>query len=198
MEIEGPRIKIRPLLLEDVFLMRQWGIHEDTLIGDYNFPELDDSDIKRWYRSKITGKKNKYYAVFNKENKLVGYMGIKDIKKFKRESTLGLVFDPNYVSKGYGTETLEIFLEYYFTTMGMKKMFLEVTDFNKRAYGLYKKIGFVKIDTYLDYFFDQNLDLTDPYYLKEQSSFVIKNKKVYNIIYKMRLEKEDFFGRTRI
>ncbi|WFA08364.1 GNAT family N-acetyltransferase [Tissierella sp. Yu-01] len=197
MEIKGPRITIRPLKLEDVFLMRGWGTHDNPLIADYNFPDLSDKDIERWHRKKTSSFKNKYYGIYNEEEKFIGYMGIKNIKRFKRESTLGLVFDPSYVSKRYGTETLDTFLNYYFTQMNMRRMFLEVAEFNERAYKLYINMGFKKEGYYLDYFFDQDLDLSNPYFLKEQSSFVINNKKIYNYIYRMRLEKEDFFARIR-
>jgi RimJ/RimL family protein N-acetyltransferase len=119
-------------------------------------------------------------------------MGIKNIKKVKKESTLGIVFDPNYVSKGYGSETLRVFLNYYFKQLKMKRMYLEVAEFNKRAYKAYKNIGFKPIGYYLDEFHDTSLDLNNPYYLKYKSSFVIKGKKIYNYIYKMKITKVDF------
>ena len=120
-------------------------------------------------------------------------MGIKDIKVIKRESTLGIVLDPNQVNKGYGTEILDTFLRHYFTDMKMKKMILEVAEFNKRAYRVYQKIGFKPIGYYLDEFFDSELDLSSTYYLEEKSSFVITDKKIYNYIYKMVLNKKRFF-----
>lgn len=192
MGIKGKRIIIKELKLEDVYQMRNWGLHKNPLIEDYNFPPMDDNEIKTWYRRKTGRKSNKYYGITNEQNKLIGYMGIKDIKRFRRESTLGIVFDPNYVNKGYGTETLDTFLEYYFTEMRMKSMILEVTEFNRRAYKVYEKIGFKPIGYYLDEFFDSRLDLSDPYYIKEESSFVIQDGKIYNYIYKMRLKRKVF------
>ena len=61
--------------------------------------------------------------------------------------------------------------------MKMKKMILEVAEFNKRAYRVYQKIGFKPIGYYLDEFFDSELDLSSTYYLEEKSSFVITDKK---------------------
>lgn len=192
MEIKGERITIKELKLEDVYDMRGWGFHENPLIKDYNFPPMNDDEIKRWYRMKTNKKSNKYYGIRNREDKLIGYMGIKDIKRLKRESTLGLVLDPDNVDKGYGTEILKTFLAYYFTEMRMRTMLLEVTEFNRRAYRVYEKIGFKSIGYYLDEFFDSKLDLSSPYYIEEESSFVIKDKKIYNYIYKMRIKKKDF------
>lgn len=193
LEIRGERVIIRDLQLEDVFNMKNWGTHENPLIEDYNFPPMNDKEIKLWYKMKTNRLFNKYYGILNEDNRLIGYMGTKDIKVIRRESTLGIVLDPNYVNKGYGTEILDTFLEYYFTEMKMKKMILEVAEFNKRAYRVYEKVGFLPVGYYLDEFFDSNLNLTNPYYLEEKSSFVITNKKIYNYIYKMVLNKKRFF-----
>lgn len=197
MDIRGPRIGIRKLKLEDVFQMRKWGYHESPLLGDYNFPDMNDRELKLWYKLKTIGWYNKYYGIFNEENKLIGYMGIKSIRRIKRESTLGIVFDPNYVSMGYGTECLSIFLNHYFTKMKMKRMYLEVAEFNKRAYRLYEKMGFKPVGYYLDEFYDKRLDLSNRYYLDEKSSFVITDKKIYNYIYKMKLDKKTFLNRQQ-
>lgn len=192
MDIRSERVNIKDLECKDVYLMRDWGLHENPLIEDYNFPPMSDIEIKIWYRQKTRKKSNRYYSITNEENKLIGYMGIKHIKRFRRESTLGIVFDPNYVDKGYGTETLNLFLEHYFLEMKMKKMILEVAKFNKRAYRVYEKMGFKEAGYYLDDFFDPNLDLSNPYYTKEKSSFVIKDKKIYNYVYRMILSREKF------
>jgi len=192
MEIKGPRITIRPLELQDVYKMRFWGYHNNPLLADYNFPKMTNKEIKIWYRYKTIWWLNKYFAILNNEGSLIGYLGIKNIKRIRRESTLGLVFDPNYISMRYGTEALRTFLDYYFNEMRMKKMYLEVAEFNKRAYKLYENMGFKPEGYYLDEFFDQRINLCSPYYLEEESSFVINNKKIYNYIYRMKLSKEDF------
>ena len=192
MKIKGRRIIIEKLKLEDVYKMRSWGVHENPLIEDYNFPPMNDIEIKIWFRKKTNTLHNKYYGVKNEEGKLIGYLGIKEIKRFWRQSTLGIVIDPSNVDKGYGSEILETYLNYYFGEMKMKSMLLEVAEFNKRAYRVYEKMGFKPVGYYLDEFFNSGLDLTNSYYLKEKSSFVIKGKKIYNYIYKMKINKRDF------
>ena len=193
MEIKGKRVTIRDLQLEDVFEMRKWGYHDNPLLEDYNFPQMSDKEIGLWYKMKANGIFNKYYGIRNENNELIGYMGIKGIKIIRREATLGIVLDPNHINKGYGTEILDTFLHFYFTKMKMRKMILEVAEFNKRAYRVYEKIGFQPVGYYLDDFFNQGLDLTNPYYLEEKSSFVIDGQKIYNYIYKMILSKKRFF-----
>lgn len=192
MKLKGERVTIRPLKVEDVFYMRNWGYHDNPLLSDYNFPTITDNEVHAWYQLKTLPWYNKYYGVLNEEGKLIGYMGIKNIRKVKKESTLGIVFDPNYVNQGYGSETLTVFLKYYFKELNMKRMFLEVAEFNKRAYKAYEKIGFKPVGYYLDLFHDTTLDLNNPYYLDHKSSFVFKGKKIYTYIYKMKLSKNEF------
>lgn len=192
MKISGEKVTIRPLELKDVFEMRNWGYHGNPLLSDYNFPLMNDRQIKKWYNYKTNTFFNKYYGVFSKSQKLIGYLGIKDIRFIRRESTLGIVFDPNYIDQGYGTETLKEYLNYYFNEMKMKKMYLEVAEFNQRALRLYRKMGFKSIGYYLDEFHDQKMDLDNRYYLQNKSCFVIHEERIYNYIYRMKLDKEEF------
>lgn len=189
MELRGERVTITPMKLEDVYLLKDWGTHENPLLSDYNLKDLSLEELEAWCYHKIKNKNNRYFSVFNEENRFIGYMGIKNIRKIFRDSVLGIVFDPNYVNKGYGTESIITFLDYYFNEMDMKRLYLEVAKFNKRAMRCYEKCGFKIVDSYLVEFFDQSIDTNNPYYVKEKSSFVIRNKKIYNYIYKMKIDK---------
>lgn len=195
MEIIGERVKIRPLKVSDVFEMRNWGLHKNPLLDDYNFPDMNDKQIQKWYEIKTKSLFNKYFAIFSEEDRLIGYMGMKEIKFLKKESTLGIVFDPNILNMGYGTETLKYFLKEYFTNMKMKKMCLEVAEFNYRAQSVYKKMGFENVGYYLEEF-DLDIDIDDPYYKEVKSCFVINDKKIYNYIYKMKLDREVFLSKV--
>ncbi len=192
MEIIGKRIKMAPLKLEDAYFMRIWGTHDNPLLSDYNLPFISDEELTEWYYYKTGDKSRRYYGVFNEENRFIGYMGIKNIRRIWKDAVLGIVFDPNYVNQGYGTEAITTFLDYYFKEMKMRKLFLEVAQFNKRALRCYEKSGFKIIDRYLDEFFDQRIDFRDPYFVSEKSSFVIKRGKVYNYIYKMKIDKNTY------
>lgn len=196
MEIKDGDILIRPLIQEDVFEMEKWGVHKSPLLADYNYPNMSDTEKRRWYRIKTFNLFNKYFAILT-NSRLIGYMGIKNIKRIRKESTLGIVFDPNFTDKGYGTRTLELFLNYYFHHMNMKVIYLEVAKFNDRAMRVYEKMGFKITSYYCEEFFNQRLDLKDPYYLEAKASFVIVDEKLYNYIYRMKLKMEDFTGNTR-
>jgi len=192
MELRGNRIKITPMKMEDVYNFKNWGIHENQLLADYNLSHLSDGELEEWYYYKTNRPNQIYFSVFNEENRMIGYFGIKNIRKILKDAILGIVFDPNYVNQGYGTETIMTFLDYYFNVLKMRKLYLEVTKYNRRALRCYQKNGFKIVAEYLYEFFDQNIDTNNPYFINEQSSFVIKKGKIYNYIYKMEIDKKAY------
>jgi RimJ/RimL family protein N-acetyltransferase len=194
MKLKGKRITIEDLKLEDVYEMVNWGKHENVLLDDYNFPFRTDSDIKKWYNIKTKPLRNHYYSVRNENGILIGYFGIKDKKYIFRSAYLGIVFDPNFLDMGYGTETFMTFLPYYFGKMKMLTLYLEVAEFNDRAYHLYQKIGFQKIAYYLDVFPEQSLDIRNPYFVEKRDAFVIEDGIIYQQIFRMKLTRHKFFS----
>ena len=197
MSIKGERITIKPIKLKDAYSMTNWGKHKNPLLFDYNLPPLTKKEIKEWYKFKTGESSKKYYSIFNEHDRFIGYMGIKNIRRILRQATFGIVLDPNYVNQGYGTETIMTYLNYFFNQKNMRILYLEVAKFNKRAIRCYEKSGFKVIDMYLEKFFDQTLDLNNPYFLKEKSSFVIENRKIYNYIYKMKIDKKTYLKKEK-
>ncbi|HHV38266.1 MAG TPA: GNAT family N-acetyltransferase [Tepidimicrobium sp.] len=192
MKIVGERVIITPMKLEDVYFMMNWGKHDNPLFFDYNLPSLTSKQVEKWYNYKTRRGNNRYYSVFNEDSTLIGYMGIKKIRRLWRDAVLGIVFDPNYMDQGYGTEAITAYLDYYFNVMNMRVMYLEVAKFNRRAIQCYKKCGFYTIDKYLDLFFDQQIDRNSKFFIQESSSFEIMEGKIYNYIYKMRIDRNAY------
>jgi RimJ/RimL family protein N-acetyltransferase len=191
--IKGERVKISELKLDDVFQMQKWGKHSNPLFYDYNFPELTDEEVEEWYRIKKGKKNKKCFSIKNKSDKVIGYMTIKDIKRFKRQATLGIVFDPEYINKGYGTEAIKVFLSYYFNQMKMKSMKLQVAKFNKRAIRCYEKCGFIKTKEYKERLEDQSIRIfDDDIYTEIKDDFTIEKGIIYSYFYEMKVDKERF------
>lgn len=190
--IRGNKVKLIPLKLEDAIYMKDWGKHETPLLNDYNFPYSKYEDIAEWYDYKINSRNKKYFAIYNEEGRVIGYLGIKGIRKIRKKATLGIVFDPNYVDKGYGTDAIKAFINYFFNKMKMRTLLLEVANFNKRAIKCYENCGFIKYKKYLIKYHDQTIDRENPYFKNEESCFVIKWNKIYNYIYKMKIDRNTY------
>lgn len=190
--IKGDYIEFEKLTLNHIRKMKHWGVHKSPLFRDYNFIFRSDEERKDFLLQKTISPFNKYYAIIY-INEVIGFIGLKKINILTKNSTLGLVLNPDLVGMGYGTAVLCKFLDDYFNVQNMKKMELEVAGYNPRARKVYEKMGFVEKKSYLQSYPNISIDKNSPEYLEFKKEFVIgKNGKVYNYVYKMELQKEEF------
>lgn len=189
----GERTIIRELKREDVDRMIKWGKHEEPIFLHYNFPYLNDKERDLWYKIKTQELKKKCYGIEDLDNNLIGYISLRDMKFLKRESELGIVFDPSYIDKGYGTDALWNFLEIYFERLKMKRLILKVAKYNNRAIRCYEKCGFERIDEVLDYFEEQYEDNeVERNLLSKQRDIIVKDNKLMTKYYYMHITKKIF------
>lgn len=140
--IRSKRLSIDELTLNDAYQMMDWTKAEDILKREYHFLTTRDGDVERWYNNRIDRKDMRSFAVRTHEGKTIGFISIRNINKLFKSATLGITFDMNYLQLGYGTESLRLFLSYYFKELKMRVLNLDVADHNKRAINCYKKVGF--------------------------------------------------------
>jgi RimJ/RimL family protein N-acetyltransferase len=62
-----------------------------------------------------------------------------------RSCELGIsIGDHDYLGKGYGSEAVELILDYAFKYRNFHRVYLQVTETNERAFKSYVKCGFVE------------------------------------------------------
>ena len=80
------------------------------------------------------------------ENKLIGSISLEKINYTNRTAVLGIfIGDKNAREKGYGTEAIQMILEYGFRYLNLNNIGLDVMEFNPRAIRCYKKCGFQEV-----------------------------------------------------
>ena len=172
----------RPIAYE----IKDWGNFEDPRLSGYNYGNLSNFEINFWYNS-ICSPRKKYFAVKRLEDdRLIGFLGLKNYNPLTKRSLLGIVFDANYVSKGYGYDAMLVLLDYYFNDLKFKEMLLEVNLFNERALNLYRKLGFKERGQDLELFENQDIEFDDRYFEKTGNL-------IYSKILKMKLTKDDYY-----
>ncbi len=134
---------IRPLELRDVYELKNWARHDNPLLQDYDFPYTSDKSLENWYLWKTMPTHNRYFAIQHK-GKMAGYLGLKHLSLLHGRAELGIVLNPAIMDQGIGTQTLRMFLHYYFEEMDMKELNLEVAAYNERARKVYERLGFVE------------------------------------------------------
>jgi RimJ/RimL family protein N-acetyltransferase len=82
------------------------------------------------------------------DGKFLGTIGLHDIDWLARSCSLGVVIhNSENWGKGYGTEAIELTIDFARTHLNLRRIELMVHDFNKRALRAYEKVGFKMIGT---------------------------------------------------
>lgn len=176
------------LTRNDVPKMMFWGKHYDPRFFHYNFDLTTENGFDLWYKSKKKLFYRKIYKI-EIEEEMVGFITIKNIKWSTRAAEMGIVFNPDRLSKGYGTRGMKLILEEYFNVLNMNKLYLRVASFNTRAYKSYIKAGFVE-EKRIDEAFESQM--VKEVIARQYDNFYLIDDTLYtNYIY-MSIDKESY------
>lgn len=165
--------------------LKYWGYHQDIRFVHYDFKYFKDSDYLHWYNRKQRQFSRWLFAVSN-QGRVIGYITMKKIAWVKRHATMGVVFDPNHLSKGLGTRAINLFLEQFFNHYHFKILKLEVSDFNRRAMRSYQKNGFVIINTQMRAFESQ--ENAFEIMLEHQGEFSMIKGQLMTLVHDMQID----------
>lgn len=147
--LQGKHILLRGLELSDV----------DELMKYWNNPELqqflskpriasrhEEIDwIRNTWERRRKGEAYIFGLFLHGQDLYIGNIEIRIIDDIAQRGLLGIaIFNPSCWNKGYGTEAIELLLNFAFSSLNLHTIELEVFSFNKRALACYKKVGFVE------------------------------------------------------
>ena len=76
-------------------------------------------------------------------DQVIGSTGLEGNIKFHADAFVGIgIGEPEYWSKGYGTEAMRLILAYAFLELNLHRVSLDVFEYNPRAIRAYEKAGF--------------------------------------------------------
>ncbi|MFD0933041.1 GNAT family N-acetyltransferase [Psychroflexus salinarum] len=82
-------------------------------------------------------------ALHNKQP--IGFIDLYDFDPKNKRAGLGILILEDYQSKGYGTEALELMLDYAYDVLDLHQLFASIMEDNKRSLKLFKSFGFESI-----------------------------------------------------
>jgi len=147
--LKGERITLGPVKKEYIESYLKW--FNDPEITQYlsmfrPFTRMMEED---WIENLKNRDDTIVFAVLihedNNVEKLIGNCGLHAIDWKNRVAEVGITLgEKEYQSKGYGTEAMELLLDYGFKTVNLNRIQLRVYEFNSMAINSYNKIGFVE------------------------------------------------------
>ena len=100
------------------------------------------------------GEKRTFDIVDLKTDKLIGTLGLEDFNWIERSAVLGIfIGEADYRSNGYGTEAIQLLLEYGFKYLNLHSISLTLLAVNERAHKCYLKCGFKDAGKYREKIF---------------------------------------------
>lgn len=131
---------------------------EDSLWAhDSEYWRLCASDPSRLFTSKQTREwidkslpTSYFFSIYAlTENKLIGGVDLNGINWSARTSWIGIgIGDRNYWGRGYGREAMRLAIQFAFDELNLRRINLNVFEYNKRAFLAYQKLGFVEEGRY--------------------------------------------------
>lgn len=146
-KLVGDRIYFSPISLDDTeeYLDMVNEINVSVGLGCIVYTGIVDFESQKEVLSSL--KKGKNFAVrLLENNELLGNIGFNSIGEIHRTAEIGIMLgNPKYQRKGYGMEALNLLLDYGFSFLNLRNIYLKVFEYNEAAYNLYKKVGFKEV-----------------------------------------------------
>jgi diamine N-acetyltransferase len=141
MELHGMRVTIRPMRRADLDAMMQWRPLTDPLYQPFDFPKQSRAEHVRWFEWRSQDPSRRLYTVEDEKCRVIGSLTLREIDG-RQSARLGITIGADFVSQGYGTEALRLFLDHFFEKMGFASIVLDVAATNLRAVRTYRSLGF--------------------------------------------------------
>ncbi len=148
--LDGERVRLRPLRDDDVPLLFGWFNDPDVLHWLHlseDPPEVIgslDAHHERWERMRDDAA-HRSWCIETKEGRPIGDIGLLAIHPTHHRAELGITIGvKEYWSRGYGSEAIRTLLRHAFGEMGLRRVQLITDEDNARGIRCYEKCGFVR------------------------------------------------------
>jgi diamine N-acetyltransferase len=198
MRLRGARVTIRPMKRTDVDAMARWRPVIDPLYKPFDFPRRSRTEHLRWFEWRNRDPNRRLYTIENEKKQVIGSLTLREIDG-RSSARLGITLGADFVSQCYGREALQLFLEYYFDTMGFSQMVLDVAATNLRAVHIYRSLGFQHVDEHyrpIDHPSYRSIE-KDPRYRHLSTYFRHQSGTVQVLFYDMLLTREEWHEISR-
>ena len=146
-KLQGDRIYLSPKSASDEEIEKFTEWLNDFQVTDYTGRTaqlMTLSGEKEWLENSAKNTDNKNFNIIeSSSNKLIGTIGLEHFNWVSRSATLGIfIGDADYRNNGYGTEAINLLLEYGFRYLNLHSIGLNLLSVNERAHKCYLKCGF--------------------------------------------------------
>lgn len=162
----GEKVKLVPLDLEkELKYWEEWDLDSEykRLLDDAPATPIAGSIAKEHFEDS-NGSGALFMVHAKADDRVIGFIELEGFDWAARSGWVGIgIGDPEYRGKGYGTEAMQLVLDYAFRGLNLNRVNLNVFAYNERAIRSYEKSGFRYEGTQREVIFkeDQRWDIFD-------------------------------------
>jgi RimJ/RimL family protein N-acetyltransferase len=153
--LRGKSIRLTAVNKDDLNTINRW--YEDAgfarLFDAMPAAPKNETQLARWLEDMEKDQSGFLFAIRPADGQtLLGYVELDGIIWSNGNAWLGLGFgDRDNWGKGYGTEAMQLVLNFAFNELNLHRVQLSVFSYNERAIALYEKLGFVREGVYREH-----------------------------------------------
>ena len=144
--LENEIIKLRALEPEDLDLLYQW--ENDGLFWSAGNTLIPYSRfvLRQYMESQAadlyTSKQLRLMIVLKETGKSIGTLDMFDFDPYHNRAGIGILIDPSCQDRGFGSQALELFIQYAFNFLKLKQLYCNIAEDNLNSLALFQKQGF--------------------------------------------------------
>ena len=141
-KMAGKKCYLSPIDVNDVAKFTEWLNDLEVTQNLMLYPVIIGLENEKEILMRLS-KDHNYSIIDIETNELIGNCGFVKIDNLNQTAEIGLfIGNKSYWNKGYGTEAINLLMDYGFKALNLHNINLKVYSFNKRAIKCYEKVGF--------------------------------------------------------
>ena len=149
------KIQLRRVTKEDLENFRTWRNSINIWKNNTQFIFLNMENQKKWIKSLSEKNSNKHmFTIIDKKKKPIGICGLTNLDPIEKSAKIAIIIgNSNSQSRGIGTQSLTLLLNYGFRKLKLHRIEAEVLEYNIKSQSFFEKFNFHKEVELRDYLF---------------------------------------------
>ena len=149
------KIQLRRVMKEDLESFRTWRNSTNIWENNTQFIFLNMENQKKWIKSLSEKNSDKHmFTIIDKKKKPIGICGLTNFDSTKKCAKIAIIIgNSNFQSRGIGTQSLTLLLNYGFKKLKLHRIEAEVLEYNTKSQSFFEKFNFHKEAELRDYLF---------------------------------------------
>tara|TARA_B100000029_G_C17419903_1_gene903903 strand:+ start:589 stop:1101 length:513 start_codon:yes stop_codon:yes gene_type:complete len=149
------KIQLRKVKKTDLKDFRNWRNSENIWKNNTQFIFLNMSNQKKWIKSIHDKNSDKHmFTIIDTKKKPIGICGLTNLNPIEKSAKIAIMIgNSNLRSKGIGSQSLELLLNYGFKILKLHRISADVLQYNVKSQSFFEKFNFQKEMELRDYIF---------------------------------------------